>query len=141
MNKQLTSGQIIKQLNDAIERRANNSLREIDLTMVQIWVLISLNDTPDKTYSFKELEYILGVAQSTCAGIVNRLALKKLVNCFTDPEDKRVKLVRITPKGEQCCLQAEENIHDLEQIMFQGLSLEEKNVFHMLLQKIYNNVK
>ena len=100
LNDNLTSGQLIKQLHDAIERQANNSLRQNDLTMVQVWVLLSLNEKDEKTYSLKELERILGVAQSTCAGIVNRLALKKLVDCFTDPNDKRMKLVRITPAGE-----------------------------------------
>ena len=43
MNDNLTSGQLIKQLHDAIERQANNSLRQNDLTMVQVWVLLSLN--------------------------------------------------------------------------------------------------
>ncbi len=43
MNDNPTSGQLIKQLNDAIERQANNSLRQNDLTMVQVWVLLSLN--------------------------------------------------------------------------------------------------
>lgn len=141
MNDNPTSGQLIKQLNDAIERLANNSLRQSDLTMVQVWVLLSLNEKAEKTYSFKELERILGVAQSTCAGIVNRLALKKLVDCFIDPNDKRVKLVRITPAGEKCCQDARQNIGELEKTMFKGLSEQEQTTFHSLLLKIYDNVK
>lgn len=141
MNDNPTSGQLIKQLNDAIERLANNSLRQSDLTMVQVWVLLSLNEKEEKTYSFKELERILCVAQSTCAGIVNRLALKKLVDCFTDPDDKRVKLVRITPAGEKCCQDARQNIRELEETIFKGLSEQEQTTFHSLLLKIYDNVK
>lgn len=141
MNDNPTSGQLIKQFNDAVERRANNSLRQNDLTMVQVWVLLSLNEKDEKTYSFKELERILGVAQSTCAGIVNQLALKKLVDCFTDPNDKRMKLVRITPAGETCCQEATQSIKKLEQTMFHGLSEEEQTVFHSLLQRIYENMK
>lgn len=141
MNDNPTSGQLIKQLNDAIERLANNSLRQSDLTMVQVWVLLSLNEKAEKTYSFKELERILGVAQSTCAGIVNRLALKKLVDCFIDPNDKRVKLVRITPAGEKCCQDARQNIGELEKTMFKGLAEQEQTTFHSLLLKIYDNVK
>ena len=141
MNDNPTSGQLIKQLHDAIERQANNSLRQNDLTMVQVWVLLSLNEKEEKTYSFKELEHILGVAQSTCAGIVNRLALKKLVDCFTDPNDKRMKLVRITPAGEDAARTAAHNGRKLEQTMFQGLSEEEQTIFHSLLQRIYENMK
>ena len=64
LNDNLTSGQLIKQLHDAIERQVNNSLRQNDLTMVQIWVLLSLNEKYEKTYSFKELEHILGDRKS-----------------------------------------------------------------------------
>lgn len=140
MSKNPTSGQLIKQINDAIERRANHSLRQNDLTMVQIWVLMSLSEKGDKTYSLKELESILGVAQSTCAGIVNRLTLKKLVNCFTDPTDKRIKLVRIRPEGEKCCQDARQSIKEVDQMMFHGLSEEEQDTLYVLLQKIYDNV-
>ncbi len=109
--------------------------------MVQVWVLLSLDKKDGKTYSFKELERILGVAQSTCAGIVNRLALKKLVDCFVDPNDKRMKLVRITPAGEQCCITAKQNMRDMEQMMFKDLSAKEQNIFHSLLLRIYENMK
>ncbi len=140
MQKKPTSGQLIKQINDAIERRANQSLRQNDLTMVQIWVLMSLSEKEDKTYSLKELERILGVAQSTCAGIVNRLSVKNLVDCFTDPADKRMKLVRIRPEGEKCCCDAREHMQEVDQIIFKGLTEEEQNTVHELLQKIYENV-
>ena len=140
MSRRSTSGQLIKQIHDAIERRANQSLRQNGLTMVQIWVLMSLSEKEDKTYSLKELERILDVAQSTCAGIVNRLALKKLVECFTDPADKRIKLVRIRPEGEQCCQDARERMQEIDQIIFQGLTEEEQDTVQELLQKIYDNV-
>lgn len=135
-----TIGQLIKQIHDAIERLANQSLRQRDLTLVQMWVLLSLNDQEEKTYSLKELEHILGVAQSTCAGIVTRLAAKKLVETFTPASDKRMKLVRITPAGMRCCQETQAEIKELDQTMFRGLSPEECAVFHALLQRIYHNV-
>lgn len=141
MNHEPTGGQLIKQLGDAIERHANNALRQSNLTLVQMQVLLSLNVKDGKTYSFKELERILGVAQSTCAGIVNRLAAKKLVNCFVDASDKRMKLVRITPAGEQCCQEAAQHINSLQKIMFRGLSSEEQDIFHDLLLRVYENMK
>ena len=50
------------------------------MTLAQMQVLISLNHKSEKTYSFKELEHILNVAQSTCAGIVNWLVKKVLLS-------------------------------------------------------------
>ncbi|MGI5962840.1 MAG: MarR family winged helix-turn-helix transcriptional regulator [Lawsonibacter sp.] len=140
MKDNRTNGQLIKQIHDAIERVVNNSLRQNDLTLVQIWVLLSLSEQAEKTYSLKELERILGVAQSTCAGIVNRLALKKLVNCFPDPMDKRMKLVRITPEGEACCETARTGMAALDERIFRGMTKEEQKMLHDLLQKVYDNI-
>lgn len=141
MQQQPPIGQLLKQLHDAIERQANNTLRRKDLTLVQVWVLLSLSQQEDKTYSFKELEHILDVAQSTCAGIVNRLALKKLVECSVDPKDKRMKLVRITPAGEACCEEAKNHMNDMDKKMFHGLSPAELETLHSLLCKVYDNMK
>ena len=137
----ILTGRIIKQINDAIERRAKNSLRENDLTLAQMQVLLSLNQKFDKTYSLKELESILDVAQSTCAGIVNRLIKKEFVESFADPTDKRVKLVKITPAGEKCCLEADANVKEIESLLLNGLTNEERKSFNEILQRIYDNVK
>lgn len=137
----ILTGRMIKQINDAIERRANNSLRENDLTLAQMQVLLSLNQKSDKTYSLKELESILDVAQSTCAGIVNRLAKKEFVESFTAPADKRMKLVKITPAGEKCCSEADTNVKEIESLLLRGLTNEERNSFNQILQRIYDNVK
>lgn len=141
MNDKLAYGRLIKKINDAIERYANNSLRESGLTMVQVRVLLSLNQMDEKTCSFKELEQIMGVAQSTCAGIINRLALKQFVDCFVDANDKRMKLVQITSKGEQCCADTMQNIKAMEERIARGLSAEEQELFHSLLLRVYENVK
>lgn len=141
MQQQPPIGKLLKQLHDAIERQANNTLREKDLTLVQVWVLLSLSQQEDKTYSLKELEHILDVAQSTCAGIVNRLAMKKLVVCSVDPKDKRMKLVRITPAGEACCEEAKSHMNDMEKKMFCGLSFAELETLYSLLCRVYENMK
>ena len=38
------------------------------------------------------------------AGVVARLEQKKLVEGFGNAEDRRIKMVRITPLGEQCLI-------------------------------------
>lgn len=141
MSYKENSGQLIKMLNDAIERRVNNSLRADDLTMVQVWVLLSLDEKENHTYSFKELERILGVAQSTCVGIVSRLVAKKLVESFTGQKDRRMKLVRLSEDGKKRCEKAKKDIQELEQTLFTGFSEEEQAVFHGLLKRVYENVK
>ena len=131
---------LIRRLYLSLARLSNRILHQHDLTMSQLMTLLLLSGSSEKELSLKELERILDVAQSTCAGIVNRLALKKLVEGFTDPADKRIKLVRIRPEGEQCCQDARERMQEIDQIIFQGLTEEEQDTVQELLQKIYDNV-
>ena len=132
-------GTMIKQLHDALERNVNNVLRTKDLTMAQVGVLLELHHCPEKQMSLKELERILHVAQSTAAGIVVRLEQKGFVESFGDPVDRRIKVVRITPMGEACCLQADKDMEETEKKLLAPLTEVERTVFLELLEKICDN--
>ena len=108
--------------------------------MAQVTVLIWLNDLPDKSAALKELERELHVAQSTTADIVARLEQKGFVEGFGDSSDKRIKMVRITPKGEQCCINARKNMEESEGKLLSELSDEERITFNKLLQTVRNGV-
>ena len=60
-------------------------------TLVQVSALFSINDTAEKKVTFKELEKILHLAQSTTVGIISRLEQKNLVTSYIDDNDKRIK--------------------------------------------------
>ena len=132
-------GTMIKQLHDALERNVNNVLRTKDLTMAQVGLLLELYHSPEKQMSLKELERILHVAQSTTAGIVVRLEQKGFVESFGDPVDRRIKVVRITPTGEACCLQADKDMEETEKKLLAPLTEVERTVFLKLLDKICDN--
>ncbi|MDR3277708.1 MAG: MarR family winged helix-turn-helix transcriptional regulator [Oscillospiraceae bacterium] len=132
-------GTLIKQINDAVAKRANNSLREKNLTLTQLRVLMELHGggiTP-----LKELERKLQVAQSSAAGVVSRLRTKGLVSTFTSPDDSRVKLAGLTPSGERYCRDTWRDIESIESRMFSGFSKAEKDALKKLLMKIYENLK
>ena len=100
MVNQNSCGSMIKQIHDELEKNANNAMRVHDITMAQCSALLMLNGAPDRQMALKELERELRVAQSTAAGIVSRLEQKGLAEGFGSPEDKRVKMVRITQQGK-----------------------------------------
>ena len=110
MDNKYSCGRLLKQIHDGLEKQANNDLRTHDLTMAQVSVLMLLNDADKETLTLKEIEKALHVAQSTSAGIVSRLEQKGFVESFGDAEDKRIKLVRITQTGRQCCGEARANM-------------------------------
>ena len=136
MINQNSCGAMIKQINDALERDANNAMRSRDITMVQCTALLLLNGAPDGQLPLKELERMLRVAQSTAAGIVARLEQKGMVEGFGSPDDKRIKLVRITPLGLACSRYAEQDMERTERSLLAGLTESEQTDFLRLLKKV-----
>lgn len=135
-----STGILIKQIHDALEKHTNNALRDKDLTMAQLNALLALSHSSEKQASLKELERILRVAQSTTAGIISRLEQKGFVESFGDAADKRIKIVRITSLGEKFCQLAEQGMEEAESILLAGLTDIESDMFLSLLQKVSNNL-
>lgn len=141
MLEENSCGILIKQIHDSLEKNANNALRGKDLTMAQVGVLIELYNAPKNEMPLKDIERKLHVAQSTAAGIVARLEEKDFVVGFGSADDKRIKMVRITTAGLQCCKDAEENMKQAEEILLHGLTDVEQNILYSLLLKVSENIK
>lgn len=141
MKSENSCGLLLRQINNSLEKRANNDLRARDLTLAQVSALLSIQKTKEKQVTFKELEKILHLAQSTTAGIISRLEQKKLVEIHGDVSDKRIKYVCITPLGEQCCEEAEDSMEKTEEILLSPLTYEERSLFYNLLQKVNEVMK
>ncbi len=138
MQKNYLCGALIKQIHDEIEKKANALLRQQDLTLSQMNVLMELEAAPARQLSLKELESLLHVAQSTAAGIVVRLEQKGFVESVTDENDRRVKKVSITPSGLACCRNASSDVTDMEERLLSGLTESEQTLFRELLEKVFN---
>ena len=132
---------LIKQVHDGLEKQANNSLRSQDLTMSQVGVLMELRFSPEKQMALKELERRLHVAQSTAAGIVARLEQKGFVEGFGDAKDRRIKMLRITPAGEECCRLGDRHMAAFEEALLAGLTEAERDTFFSLLKRTADNLK
>lgn len=136
MTDQNSCGALLKQINDKLEKDANNAMRAHDITMTQCGTLLILNRAPEGRMSLKELERQLRVAQSTAAGIVARLEQKGMVEGLGSPEDRRVKMVRITSAGRECCRFAQRDMEETEQRLLSGLTETEQSIFLSLLKKV-----
>ena len=127
---------LIRQIHTELEKNANNSLRQDDLTMSQISVLIELAQAEGNQMELKRLEQLLHVAQSTAAGIVRRLEQKGFVEGYGSPEDKRIKMIRITPEGLASCEKARAGAQDAETQLTSALTDTERTILVSLLQKV-----
>lgn len=141
--------ELLKRISDAMEKNANSDLRSSDITASQLKLLFAVlssecsrdNFREKGQLSLKELERRFGVAQSTAAGIIQRLEKKKLVESVSDKEDKRVKIVRITDGGRKVCKKAAELMSEGHKQALNGFSDDEKRVFVGLLRKMLSNLE
>ncbi len=134
-------GFIIKQINDIMEKNANNMLRSQELTMTQAGMLIELDKRKDKTASFKELEKIFSVAQSTIVGIVKRLEQKGWVEIINDTQDMRVRYAHLTLTGQEKCKEGYKHMAEAEKNLTNALTDDEKEKFKKLLNKVRNSIQ
>lgn len=140
MEKLRDCGLLIKQIHDELQKNANNALRPQDMTLAQLHTLVELDQAPNQQRSLKELEQILHVAQSTVAGIIVRLEQKGFVEGFGDAEDRRIKLVRITPAGIECAHAALHHRAEAEEQLLSGLTETEREIFYSLLKKVRDSL-
>lgn len=127
---------LIKQLEISMGRRMNNEIKELDMTMTQVRVLSLLLGFPEKQATLKDLEKKLQLSQSVTAGIIKRLEQRKYIDSFGDAEDKRIKIVKITPLGEQQCRRSDKILYQLEGDMLSCLSESEVITLQTLLNKV-----
>lgn len=141
MAKLASCGQLIKQISDELQKRADNRMRSQDMTMAQIEALLSLYHTPEKQLSMKQMEKELHVAQSTTVGIISRLEQKGLVEGCVDAGDKRIKLVRITQSGIARVLETEQEMTHVEGNLLSSLTDTERDILYSLLKKVRESLK
>ena len=141
MEETNTCGMLIRQINNALEKRVNNQLKEKGLTLSQMSALIEILNSPAKKLTFKELEKRLSLAQSTTAGLISRLEQKKLVIVFGDMDDRRIKYVEITSLGEKFCNEARQEMNHTENILLKNLSPAEIKSLLSLLEEVNRTVK
>ena len=131
----------IKKVNDLLEKQANRSLQEMDLTFSQHHVLVHLLFSENHTARLKELEKYFRVAQATMAGIVVRLESKGLVVSGIDPDDRRIKVVTLTDKGEEACRESREKFKQIGELILSRLEPEEAQELGRLLDIVYTVLK
>lgn len=137
--------EMLKRISDTLEKRANSELQSNGITASQVKMLFALLSSErfeeKGCLTLKELERRFGIAQSTAAGIIKRLEIKKLVESFNGDDDKRVKSVRITESGREICRNARDSMKKGNKRMLKDFTNEEKKVFSSLLQKLMNNIE
>lgn len=133
------TGMIIKQISDALEKKANNELREDGLTLTQSGFLTSIYFSSKKDLTMPELEEKMNVSQPTAFGVISRLCEKNLVETFNE-KNSRTKHVLLTKQGIEKCEHARIHMKEAETRLNKNLSEEEQKIFRNLLMKVRNGL-
>lgn len=134
-------GGMIKRISEQMEKKANKELMAEDVTFSQMKMLVVLEHSPERAATLKELERFFDLTQATIAGLAARLEKKGLVEGYTDPDDRRVKHIRLTEKGYELCKRTRSNMMEAEYWLMHSLDEDEQKELLRLLEKIYENLR
>jgi DNA-binding MarR family transcriptional regulator len=104
---------------------------------VSMWgyaVLSALADEPMRTQA--ALARAIGADKTRIIGTLDELQERALIEREPDPEDRRVRLLRLTLAGRQLYASVKADIRATEERMLSGLTLAEKRVFLRVLEQL-----
>ncbi len=112
------------------ERMEKYALRPVDYTTLTL-----VNTNPGITP--KRLAQAINVAPPNLGPLLERLALRGLLERRPNPSDKRSQVVVLTDEGRALCARADKTAAQLENEATSMLTQEERAVLLHLLQKIF----
>lgn len=125
-----------------VERAINNihdkKLQQYDLTVSQVSVLCQLWSKDGLTQ--KEIQENLNLRPASVSGLVDVLLRKGFIDRKQDDQDARFKRLYLTEEGRRLKKLSLEVIEEIEDIISQGFSEEEKVIFILWMRRLYNNL-
>ena len=134
-------GYMLKIVNDALEKKANETLRNEDLTLSQLKVLGFINTKEEGKTTQKELEDALAVSHPTINGILKRLEAKGIIVSELSVNRRMTKIVELTEAGKEIVRKTEGHRLEHEKRLSKNLSAEEKASLLFYLKKVYEGLK
>lgn len=124
-------------LHRAYEKVANTVLsrilRENGMEIKDIWVIVTVGKAPNLNQ--KQLSEMLVINQNSMVKIINKLEKMRLVRRSTRPGNRRERVLSLTDKGTQACLEWENLIEISHYKFLEPLTPTEVDTFRFLLIK------
>lgn len=139
MNARKIAG-LIKAIQNRLRAKADADLKEYQLTLVQSQVLSYLYEHGGSAPQ-KDIESFLDVSHPTTSGIIRRLELSSYIRSENSPDDKRVRIISMTPLASNIWTQLENSFANRETAMLKDLSDFEIQLVGDVLRKIYDNLE
>ena len=89
----------------------------------------------------RDLQSILQVEPATLSGVVDALVTKGWLERLENPEDKRGRVLKLTPLGEQRYATIPNPVAAVERTMLEGVSAQDRAVVERALQRMIENLE
>ena len=116
-----------------IGKRAQELYAEYDLNRAQSGILFALHQ--EDSMSQKEL------APPSITSMIKKMEQEGYIIRKADEQDQRVMRLTLAKKGKDCIAYVIKTAEKLEEIVFEGMTAEEKMLFRRLLLQILENVE
>lgn len=130
-------GHGIRRLQQIAVALFTQEMGETGLTPVQFAVLQALEAQPGVDQ--KTLAHLVSFDTSTIGAVIDRLEAKALLTRSLSPEDRRVRLLNLTPAGQTMLEQAMPAVQRTQERILEPLTAQEKKRFSELLFKLCNS--
>ena len=123
--KKKSIGGMIKYISDKVRQKADNNLKDHNVTLSQVRVLNFLW-RENGSCSQKQIENFLQVSHPTVVGLVSRMEQSGYIQTSVSPDDKRNKIVTVTDSGMSLACELCRYMEDIDKRMLVGLTDEQQ---------------
>lgn len=129
---------MIKYISDKVRQKADNNLKDHNVTLSQVRVLNFLW-RENGSCSQKQIEDFLQVSHPTVVGLVSRMEQSGYIQTSVSPDDKRNKIVTVTDSGMSLACELCRYMEDIDKRMLVGLTDEQQAQLADMLYIIAQN--
>lgn len=136
--KKKSIGGMIKYISDKVRQKADNNLKDHNVTLSQVRVLNFLW-RENGSCSQKQIEDFLQVSHPTVVGLVSRMEQSGYIQTSVSPDDKRNKIVTVTDSGMSLACELCRYMEDIDKRMLVGLTDEQQEQLADMLYIVAQN--
>ncbi len=127
-------GHAIRRLHQISVGIFHQETEDLNVTPVQYAILQTVRDQPGCDQ--RTLAGRIALDTSTTAGVVDRLEARGLLRRRVSPEDRRVRLLALTPAGELLLAQTQPGMARTQERILEPLNPEQRQQFMALLLQL-----
>ena len=140
VNPQMEFLRLFISLHNVLLEQMNGHIRELDLTISQVNVLVSIASHRGEGVSQREIERELYLSNPTVTGILQRLEAKGYLSSEPSTEDRRCKQILVTKRALEANQQVLDHLAASEQRLVSDMSRAEIIQLQSFLDRMIQNL-